>query len=105
MAAFFYVYETVEFPVQLSDPDALKGYHKVIVSISQKDVQLDIDNAIIFEDEGKLIFRLEQEDTALFKKGKVDVQVNIYYTNGERDTTEKGMISVFDNLYKEVISP
>lgn len=100
---YFYIYETVTFPIQLSDPEALKNCDKVVVTISQKDVQVNIDDPSIDEETGRLSIWLSQNDTAKFKKGTATIQVNIYYLDKERDVTTTAKIQVLDNLYKKVM--
>lgn len=102
--AFFYQYETVEFPLQLSESEALQDSTKVVVSLKQGGTQLDKVNPDMNKETGLITLYLNQEETALFKVGKVDLQVNIYYENKERDVTTKAQISVLDNLYKQVMS-
>lgn len=102
---YFYVYETVTFPIQLSDPDALQDSEKVVVTISQKSVKLDKENPSLDKETGRITLYLNQEETAMFKpKSTADIQVNIYYENGERDVTNTAKIRVLDNLYKKVMS-
>lgn len=102
--AYFYIYETVEFPIQLSDTDALKNSKAVVVSLKQGGVQLDKVNPDMNRDTGLISLYLSQEETSMFKVGNVDIQVNIYYENKERDVTTRARINVLDNLYKKVIS-
>lgn len=104
MAAYFYIYETVTFPIQLSDTEALRDIEKIIVSLKQKTVQLDKMNPDFNEETGVINLYLTQEDTAMFKQGTVDLQINLYYTDHERDVTKKTQIQALDNLYKQVIS-
>lgn len=101
---YFYIYETVTFPIQLSDTEALQNYDKVVVTISQKNIQVDITNPSVDEETGRLTIWLSQEDTSKFVKGTATIQVNIYYTDKERDVTNTAKIQVLDNLYKKVIS-
>ena len=107
-AASFYVYETVTFPIQLLDEegepsDALIGYEKVVVSLKQGAVQVDVSNPTVVVEDGTVTVRLEQEDTAKFRPGAVMLQVNIYYDNHERDVTVQAAIEALDNLYKQVM--
>lgn len=102
--AYFYIYETVTFPIQLSDTGALQDIDKIIVSLKQKTVQLDKENPDYNEQTGVINLYLTQEDTALFKQGLVDLQINLYYDDHERDVTKKVQIQALDNLYKKVIT-
>lgn len=104
MAAYFYIYETVTFPIQLSDTEALQDIDKIVVSLKQKTVQLDKLNPDYNEETGVINLYLTQEDTAMFKQGVVDLQINLYYNDKERDVTKKTQIQALDNLYKKVIS-
>lgn len=112
MNAYFYIYETVDFPIQLSTEQdgegILKDVKDLIVSLKQNrvevekditspDIALDVENDIIN-------FHLTQEDTSQFKEGDVYIQVNILYDDEERDTSAKGKISAFDNLHKEIMN-
>lgn len=102
---YFYIYETVTFPIQLSDTEALQNYDKVVVSVWQKGgVQVDISDPSVDEETGKITIRLDQNDTAKFVKGTAIVQVNIYYKDQERDVSTTAKIQVLDNLYKKVMS-
>lgn len=47
---------------------------------------------------------LSQEETGKFKQGPVELQVNFYYEDTERDTSTKVLIDAEDNLYKKVMS-
>lgn len=110
--AYFFIYETVDFPLQLSFKDAsiegkvLDNYSSVIVSLKQgstlleksgSDLGVDTENDIIN-------LHLSQEETAQFKPNKqVTLQVNIYYEDTERDTSFESLIDVYDNLHKELM--
>ena len=118
MEAFFYIYETVDFPIQVVSDDGstgiLEGYKVVIVSFGQNgkeiiakdssmsDVSVDVSTDTIN-------VHLSQEDTALFKIPKTDdsapveVQVNILYEDKERDTSAEGEIEARNNLHKKVM--
>lgn len=104
--AGFYIYETYDLQITLSDPSALDDYKTVVVSLAQGKTKLNFTDPGI--DEGVINVHLSQEQTALFKPSsnanKVTVQVNIYYTDTERDTSAQGFLEVYDNLYREVIS-
>lgn len=103
--AQFYVYETVDFTITLTPSDALQNYDNVVVSIGQGQVILNKDQTELGIDveNGKINLHLSQEETAMFSRGKAEIQVNIYYTDKERDTSVMGRIDVKDNLYKEVM--
>lgn len=104
--AHFYIYETVDLPIVLSDPDALQNYEKVVVSISQTDIyELNISDGLgIDVDNATINVHLTQEDTAKFKKGTAKVQVNIMYQDTQRDVSAMAQIDVLDNLYKEIMT-
>lgn len=110
--AYFFIWETVDFPLQLSFKDAtiegkvLDEYSKVVVSLKQgstlleksdEDLGIDAENDIIN-------LHLSQEETAMFKPNKqLALQVNIYYDDTERDTSFETYIDVYDNLHKELM--
>lgn len=104
--AHFYVWETVDFPIHLTPKEALQDYDHIIVSIGQGQVLINKsdDELGIDVDEGLINIHLSQEETGKFVKGKAELQVNIYYTSTERDTSVKAKIDVKDNLYKEVMT-
>lgn len=58
----------------------------------------------IDEETGIITMHLSQEETGLFKEGVVELQVNIYYENTERDTSTAVLITAKDNLYKKVMT-
>ena len=109
MASYFYAWETCDLVITLEYPDRLQNYDTVCVSVSQSyrtrtgvlniDQNLDIDTG-----SGTIIAHLGQTDTAMFIAGIALVQINIYYNDGERDTSEQAQIEVRDNLLKEVMS-
>ena len=101
---FFYIYETVTFPIHILDADALQDVDKIVVSLKQKTVQLDKFDPDYNEETNMINLYLTQEDTAMFKQGLVDLQINIYYNDHERDTTKKTQLQALDNLYKKVIT-
>ena len=111
--AQFYVWETVDFPLQLKREDETTGILEdckdVIVSFEQQgillekdiespDIELDVENDIIN-------VHLTQEDTGQFKPDRdVTVQVNILYEDTERDATAHGTIKALRNLHKAVMT-
>lgn len=109
--AFFYIYETVDFPIQITavdgSKDILKDCKNLIVSLGQgslllekdlssPDIGLDIDNNIIN-------LHLSQTDTCRFKQGEVIIQVNILYEDTERDTSAQGKIDALNNLHRKIM--
>lgn len=110
--AFFYLWETVDFPITITADDGatgiLNGIANVVVSFGQKnvpiiekdlstsDVSLDAENDIIN-------VHLSQEDTGKFSTGDVQVQVNLYYQGTERDATAQGTIQALANLHRKVM--
>ena len=108
----FFVYETVDIPMIFEPEGCLESYDKVLVTMAQGgEVKIQKwDNVLgIDVPNNRVNMSLSQEETSLFVGGKkgspkvVDIQVNIYYENGERDTTFTETIDVYDNQYKEVI--
>jgi len=103
---YFYAWETVDITITLDRENALVDCDDVVVSIGQigsrvlhKSDELDID-----ENSNTIIMHLEQRETGKFVEGEANVQVNLYYSNGERDTSAKAVIYVRDNLYREAMS-
>ena len=110
--ASFYIWETVDFPIQLTsedeNSDILKDFKDVIVSLNQNNILLEKNSTskdIIIDSENDIInLHLSQDDTGLFDPGKVIVQINILYSDGERDTTVQTSIKALSNLHKEVMT-
>lgn len=109
--AYFFIYETVDFPLKLSFKDTtiegkvLDNYSKVVVSLSQGKELLEKSEDLGIDTENDIInLHLTQEETALFKPNRqVSLQVNIYYEDTERDTSFETFIDVYDNLHKEIM--
>lgn len=109
---FFYVWETVDFPIALTREDGGTGIMEnckdVIISLEQDgvlleksrespDVSIDTENDIIN-------LHLSQEDTGCFKPGRgVIIQINILYEDTERDTSVQATIEARRNLHCEVM--
>jgi len=106
--AYFYAWETVDLKIVLEDPDRLLNYDTVCVSVSQgyrlRNAVVNVEDLDIDTGSGTIVCHLDQEDTGLFRAGIALLQVNIYYDDGERDTSEQVQIDVRDNLLKEVMS-
>lgn len=111
--AYFFVYETVDIPLLFEPTGSLEGYDKIIVSLAQfgETILEKTNDALGIDVENDRVnLSLSQEETAMFIGGKkcdpkiVDIQVNIYYTNRERNTTFNEVIEVYDNQHKEVMS-
>ena len=105
--ASFYIWETVTWPILLTeegtDASVLEGYKHIVVSLAQGNVHVDFMDPPADVSTGVVTIRLEQEQAGRFKPGVVELQVNIYYEDTERDTSTKGFIEALDNLYKKVI--
>lgn len=110
---YFFVYETVDIPLLFEPTGCLNNYDKIVVSLAQfgNTILEKWDNVLGIDAENDRInMSLSQEETAMFTGGKkgspktVDIQVNIYYENDERDTTFNETIDVYDNQYKEVMT-
>ena len=110
--AFFYVYETVDFPLQLisEDPEPiLEGLKNIIVSLGQYNtlvLEKDMSSPDIgVDDENDTInLHLTQDDTAKFKPNEdVLIQVNILYDNHERDTTAQATVRALANLHENIM--
>ena len=110
MDTYFYSWETVDLVVTLEDPTKLQNYSTVLASIRQGyrhiEVSLDITvpSANIDTGSGTIIIHLTQANTGLFSAGQATLQINIYRTDTTRDTSEEELISVRENLYKQVMS-
>lgn len=111
MSAGFYIYETKPFCIRLKPPGTLSmaaEARSIIVTIYQAESGITMEkqgNEITIEpEEDKLFFYMTQEETAKFKPGSAMVQVNILYEDAERDTSAQGMIRIYDNLHKEVMT-
>ena len=105
-ASSFYIWETVSWVLQLIDENAssvLDGAEQVVVSFKQGTTRVDIKNPGLDVQNDQINIRLEQEQTALFNPGPVQLQVNIYYDNTERDTTVQAAIEALDNLYRRIM--
>ena len=111
--AGFYQWETKSFGIRLVPKEEqpefapLDGLEHIVVSIVQKGIaQVDLteDDILIDPDESLLTIRLGQEQTGQFIEGKAKIQVNLYYENTERDTSAKGVLEVYGNLYEKVMS-
>lgn len=110
--AHFYTYETVEIPLEFTPNGVLQDYSHIVVTIRQEgvveinktenDLGIDVENNVIN-------LSLSQEETSKFIGGNgktkrvAEIQVNIYYTNTNRDVSSVEYIDVYDNLYKRVI--
>lgn len=109
--AFFYIWETVDFPIQIHSEDGeqvLVDYKDIIISLSQNNVLIEKDTSspdVAIDDENDIInMHLSQEETGQFKANKeVRIQVNILYNDEERDTTSEATIQALSNLHKEVM--
>ena len=109
---FFYAFETVDFPLQLTAEDfspVLDDVKNVVISLAQQntvivekdmssnDVSLDTENDIVN-------LHLTQEDTGAFAPNiDAEIQVNILYNNSLRDTSARGLIAVKPNLHNKTM--
>lgn len=104
--AGMYQYETAQLQITLGREGALSDTQDVVVSIVQGSVRLDLHKADLDIDEEKVTItcNLTQEQTGLFEGSRsANVQVNILYVGGERDASSIGSISLFSNLYGQVM--
>lgn len=105
---YFYAWETVDLEIGLEDAEALQNLDTVCVSIAQgyryTTTVVNIEDVGIDDNEGTITVHLDQEDTGKFREGIAVVQVNFYYTDSERDTTEQAVIEVRDNLLRRVMA-
>ena len=110
--ASFYVWETVDFEIELSRESGekvLEGCRNVIVSLEQKSHLLEKDlsspDIAIDTENDTIVIHLSQEETGKFKPSTTDVilQVNFLYENEERDTSTQTTIKALKNLHKKVM--
>ena len=110
---FFYAWETVDFPIEVTAEDGSTGIltdlqnliitlaqgNKVIEKdLSSPDVAIDTENDIVN-------LHLSQEDTGTFVgDGYADMQINFLYEDSERDTTAEARIIVKRNLHRKVMT-
>ena len=105
----FYQWETADLQLIIEDdegnpkPGVLDNLEDVVVSIAQGSRQVDwhIDELGIDAAASAINLHLTQEKAGKFSgDAAAKVQVNILYSNGERDVTVKGTIDVLSNLYR-----
>ena len=107
--ASFYQYETADLRLTIDDGQGgtpLEGYDRIVVSIRQARARLDLtgDDLGVDVPASTINVHLTQEQTGAFEAAPAQVQVNVYYSDSERDVTAKGEVKVLDNLYKQVIA-
>ena len=109
---FFYVWETVDFPIEVTAEDGSTGIltnlKAMIITLEQSgvtiekdlespDVGIDAENDIVN-------LHLSQEDTGTFMgNSTVNLQINFLYEDSERDTTAEAVIETRRNLHREVM--
>lgn len=104
--AGFYVYETYPLAIVLKKEGVLNDYKEVVVTISQGKTSIDLtgDRIGVDTETSTINIHLSQEETAKFTpKREAKIQVNVYYTDQERDVSAQGTLEVMDNLYKELM--
>lgn len=106
MSAGFYQFETVDIEITLDKEDVLVDAKDIVVSIVQSGTRLDIhkDELGVDEETSTLSVHLSQEQASKFAAGKAMVQVNVLYESAERDVSAQGELSIFTNLYRQVMS-
>lgn len=105
--AGFYIYETKPLTLRFKPDGVLVNSKEIIVTILQGISgtlieKTGADLAINLTD-NTVTIHLTQEETARFKPGTAQVQVNILYEDRERDTTVQAQLSVYDNLHREIM--
>ena len=103
---YFYEWETVDLIITLDEEDALVDYSDVIVSLNQwgfRSINKDASELDIDVNSNTIMLHLSQRESGRFREGEALLQVNIYYDDAERDTSEMASIEVRNNLYKEVM--
>ena len=104
--AGFYIWETADLEVSVTgEGNPLEGYEDIVVSIAQpgRELHLTGDELGIDVDAQTVNVHLAQEQTGRFKAGTAEIQLNVYYSDTERDTSAKGKLDVYDNLYRQVM--
>lgn len=107
----FYIYETVDLPIELYRKDGVKGILdgliNVIISFKQGKVLLekDINSPDVGVDaENDIVnVHMSQEETGTFREGEVGLQINLLYESHERDTSCETLLTAFDNYHKAVM--
>lgn len=105
--ANYYQWTTHTLTMEI-DSEALKDYSQIILSVKSGSVKKNLfldetHHDIAINDEGNaIIWELGQEDTAQFKTG-MDMQINIFYQNGERNATEHFQFKFDKNLYEKTM--
>lgn len=102
----FYQYETASLHIELDAPGVLNDTADVVLSIQQGTVQVDYhkDALEIDADASTIDVEMSQEDAGKFSAARgCAVQVNILYNGGQRSVSAVGEISVFANLYGQVL--
>jgi len=109
--AGFYQWETEPLKIRVRYKDGqgnpLEGYRLIVVSLDQG-VGRGLYHGDYFFEEGSpdvdvaeqtINLYLDQEESGKYAAGPTDVQVNILYSDRERDVTVEGEIEVWKNLY------
>lgn len=119
MGAYFYQYETTELTITVrGEGKPLEGYDKIVVSLDQGagrgmyhgDYVYEAGSPDVDTDASTVTLYMGQEETGRYAASADDgtpntkVQVNVYYTDHERDVTLEGELTVRENLYRKVIS-
>lgn len=109
---YFFIYETVDFPLHLSYKDTtitekvLDDYQKIIVSLKQGNILLEkTEEDLGIDPENDIVnIHLTQEETGKFRpNSQAQLQINILYESAERNVSYTVPINVWDNLHKAVI--
>ena len=110
----FYQWETKTYKLTIEGAEnPLDGWEQVIVSVGQNNKEVvrfstinggDSDEGIEVEGLDTIYIHLSQQQTGKFKVGKANIQVNVYYTDSERDTTVEASVQVKNNLHRRVMN-
>lgn len=103
--AGFYQYETADLEITLEKDQVFVDAKDVVVSIVQGSTRIDYhaDQLDIDTETNTILMHITQEDAGMFGNSSAVVQVNVLYEDGERDVSAQGTISIFANLFKEVM--
>lgn len=106
----FYQWTTAKLLLIIGGENPLQDTRDILVSFVQGETELDFhkDDLEVDEEASTVTVSLSQEDTGSFRvdpngTGKVNVQVNVYYEDSDRDATGEGEITILRNLYKKVM--
>lgn len=106
--AGFFIWETKPLTIEFEPEGVLDDVEKVVVSIAQPMFGVNLEKrgseVIVDAENNQVDIYLTQEETSIFSPGEAVIQVNFLYDDEERDTSVQGIIKVWDNLHREVMT-